>query len=153
MKRAFTATALPDGIAISTSGTISGTPTVNGTFNYTVTVLAALLSAADVTGTWKGAFDYSGTSIALTFNLKSTGDTVTGTIDGLPSSSAKIEDGKLQGEDVSFWITIDYQGQPLKLVYKGKVSSDQIQFSFGTDDGSCHRLRHFQLMTSFRRIW
>jgi hypothetical protein len=34
----FTATGLPNGLSISSSGTISGTPTVNGTFNYTVTV-------------------------------------------------------------------------------------------------------------------
>jgi len=34
----FSATGLPTGITISTSGTISGTPTVSGTFSYTVTV-------------------------------------------------------------------------------------------------------------------
>jgi len=34
----FAATGLPAGLAISTSGTISGTPTVNGTFSYKVTV-------------------------------------------------------------------------------------------------------------------
>src|ERR1035441_7949178 len=34
----FSATGLPAGITMSTGGTISGTPTVNGTFNYTVTV-------------------------------------------------------------------------------------------------------------------
>jgi choice-of-anchor A domain-containing protein len=34
----FTATGLPAGLSISTSGTISGTPTVSGTFNYTVTI-------------------------------------------------------------------------------------------------------------------
>jgi hypothetical protein len=34
----FTATGLPAGVTISSSGTISGTPTVSGTFNYTVTV-------------------------------------------------------------------------------------------------------------------
>jgi hypothetical protein len=34
----FTATGLPAGLTMSTSGTISGTPTVSGTFNYTVTV-------------------------------------------------------------------------------------------------------------------
>src|ERR1019366_6845713 len=34
----FSATGLPAGITMSTSGTISGTPTVNGTFNYTVTI-------------------------------------------------------------------------------------------------------------------
>jgi hypothetical protein len=34
----FTATGLPAGLSMSTAGTISGTPTVNGTFSYTVTV-------------------------------------------------------------------------------------------------------------------
>ncbi|MGD0632573.1 MAG: putative Ig domain-containing protein [Terracidiphilus sp.] len=34
----FTATGLPAGVTISSSGTISGTPTVSGTFNYTVTI-------------------------------------------------------------------------------------------------------------------
>ncbi len=34
----FTATGLPPGLSISSSGTISGTPTVSGTFPYTVTV-------------------------------------------------------------------------------------------------------------------
>nr|WP_294860262.1 choice-of-anchor J domain-containing protein [uncultured Fluviicola sp.] len=35
---AVTAGALPPGLTLSTSGTISGTPTATGTFNYTVTV-------------------------------------------------------------------------------------------------------------------
>jgi sugar lactone lactonase YvrE len=34
----FSATGLPTGLSISTSGVISGTPTVNGTFPYTVTI-------------------------------------------------------------------------------------------------------------------
>ena len=34
----FSATGLPTGLTMSTTGTISGTPTVTGTFNYTVTV-------------------------------------------------------------------------------------------------------------------
>ena len=34
----FTATGLPAGVTLSTSGVLSGTPTVSGTFNYTVTV-------------------------------------------------------------------------------------------------------------------
>jgi hypothetical protein len=34
----FSATGLPSGVTMSSSGTISGTPTVSGTFNYTVTV-------------------------------------------------------------------------------------------------------------------
>ena len=34
----FSATGLPTGLSMSSGGTISGTPTVSGTFNYTVTV-------------------------------------------------------------------------------------------------------------------
>ncbi len=34
----FSASGLPSGLTMSSSGTISGTPTVSGTFNYTVTV-------------------------------------------------------------------------------------------------------------------
>src|SRR5207248_2155400 len=34
----FSATGLPDGLSISAGGTIAGTPTVSGSFAYTVTV-------------------------------------------------------------------------------------------------------------------
>ena len=94
------------------------------------------LHASDVTGQWKGAFDFNGTSVPLTFNLKADGVVVTGTIDGLPSSPVDIHDGKIDGGVVSFWANSDYEGQTYKLVYKGKVSAGQIEFSFGTDDGS-----------------
>ena len=94
------------------------------------------LHAADVTGAWKGAFDFNGNSMPLTINLKSQGDIVTGTVEGLPTSPAEIHEGKLTGNEVDFWVDTDYQGQEYKLVYKGKLDGDQIDFNFGTDDGS-----------------
>jgi len=98
--------------------------------------LAAFVSAGDVTGTWKGAFDFNGDSIPLTFNLKTSGGALTGTVEGLPTSPTDINDGKLDGDAISFWLTTDYEGNPVKLVYKGKVAGDEIQFTFGTEDGS-----------------
>jgi hypothetical protein len=92
--------------------------------------------AADPSGTWKGAFDYQGSSIPLTINLRIAGNAVTGTVEGLPSTPAEIHDGTLAGDMVTFWINTDYQGQTYKLVYKGKVAADQISFDFGTEDGS-----------------
>jgi hypothetical protein len=92
--------------------------------------------AADPSGTWKGAFDYQGTSFNVTINLKIAGNSVTGTVEGLPSAPAEIHDGTLAGDMVSFWINTDYQGQTYKIVYKGKVAADQISFNFGTEDGS-----------------
>jgi hypothetical protein len=92
--------------------------------------------AADVSGTWKGAFDFQGSSIDLTLHLKIDGTTVTGTVEGLPTTPAEIHDGALAGDTVTFWVNTDYQGQTYKLLYKGKIAADQISFDFGTEDGS-----------------
>ena len=59
-----------------------------------------------------------------------------GTVEDCPAEPRRSRTVKLQGDNVSFWITIDYQGSPLKLVYKGKVAGDEIKFEFGTEDGS-----------------
>jgi len=94
--------------------------------------------AADATGTWKGSFDFQGTSVPLVFHLTVTGDAVTGTVEGLPTSPAEIHDGKVDADGVVFSVDTDYEGQTYKLVFKGKVSDagDEIAFTFGTDDGS-----------------
>ena len=93
-------------------------------------------SAPDVTGNWKGAFDFQGTNMPLQFHLTAKAGVVTGTVEGLPTTPAEIQDGKLDGDTVSFSVTTDYQGTPVKLVYRGKVSTDGIKFTFGTEDGS-----------------
>ncbi len=92
--------------------------------------------AADMSGTWKGAFDFQGSSVPLTLHLKLEGGKVTGSIEGLPTTPAEIHDGTVAGDTVSFWVNTDYEGQTYKLVYKGKIASDQISFDFGTEDGS-----------------
>jgi hypothetical protein len=92
--------------------------------------------ATNVTGTWKGAFDFQGTSMPLIFHLNLAGSAVTGTVEGLPTTTAEIHDGKVDGDAVTFWVNTDYQGTSYKLVFKGKVTEGQIEFSFGTDDGS-----------------
>ena len=98
-------------------------------------LLAGLASAADLTGTWKGAFSFNDQSVPLTLDLKGESQ-ITGSITGFPSGVTEIKDGKLDGENLSFWVMIQYEGMPVKLVYKGKVAGGEIQFSFGTEDGS-----------------
>ena len=99
-------------------------------------VMLSAAYASDPGGTWKGAFEFEGSSVALTFNLQTAGNTVTGTVEGLPTTPAEIHDGKLDGDTVTFWVNTDYEGQTYKLVYKGTMAGDQIGFMFGTDDGS-----------------
>ena len=95
-----------------------------------------LARASDISGTWKGTFDFEGSPQPLTLHLTESGATVTGTVEGLPNGPIEIHDGKVDGDTVTFWLNTDYQGATYKLVYKGKVSADGIKFSFGTEDGS-----------------
>jgi hypothetical protein len=97
---------------------------------------AVLLAAADPAGTWKGSFDFNGTSVPVTFNLKTSDTVVSGTVNGLPTDPSEIKDGKVDGDALTFWSMVDYQGNAIKLVYKGKIAGDQISFTVGTEDGS-----------------
>ncbi|MGA2774287.1 MAG: hypothetical protein ABSG26_26165 [Bryobacteraceae bacterium] len=99
-------------------------------------VLATLLYCADATGKWKGSLDAGGQTHDLTFDLKASGDTLTGAVSGLRGEASEVQDGKIQGDTVSFWAMGEYQGQPLKLVFKGQVLESEIHFTMGLDDGS-----------------
>jgi hypothetical protein len=89
-----------------------------------------------VTGVWKGSFDFNGNSMPVTFNLTSSGATLTGTVEGMGPAPVNIHDGEVDADGISFSIDVDYQGQTYTLAYKGKVTAGQIDFSFGTTDGS-----------------
>lgn len=91
---------------------------------------------ADVNGDWKGSFDLNGTPTDLTFHLKSSGNAVTGTIERAGAPPTEVHEGKIEGNTVSFWISVDYEGQSYTIVYKGKVTAGQIDFDFGTSDES-----------------
>ena len=97
--------------------------------------MAALLLGADVSGKWKGSFGGGGGDRDLTFDLKASGATLTGTVSGMLDKPIEIKDGKVEGDTVSFWLMSEYQGQPVKLVYKGAASASEIRFTMGTEDG------------------
>ena len=99
-------------------------------------VLATLLYCADATGKWKGTFDAPDGARELTFDLKASGDTLTGAVSGLAGEASEVKEGKIQGDTVSFWAMAEYQGQPIKLVFKGQVLESEIHFTMGLDDGS-----------------
>jgi len=101
-----------------------------------ITLMAGQLFAADLTGKWTGQFDFQGTPVPLTFDLKTTGNTLTGKVNGLPTSDAPLKDGKIDGNTVTFWMVTDYQGTDVKLVCTGKISEGTITVTMGTEDGS-----------------
>ncbi|MFN0112399.1 MAG: hypothetical protein ACKVZH_26375 [Blastocatellia bacterium] len=94
-----------------------------------VLALASLAWAADVTGKWTAQVPGRGGQTAEnTFDLKVEGDKVTGKIIS-PQGEAAIADGKVGGDDISFTVTREFQGNSFKMVYKGKVKGDEIAFT------------------------
>jgi len=105
---------------------------------WTLTLLLALLLpsflfGADVTGKWRGPMQSGDGEAVLT--LKSDNNTVTGTMLGIDGKEKPIIDGKLDGENISLTVATEWQGSPMKLFVKGKVSGEQMQINIAADNG------------------
>src|SRR5579864_2306264 len=92
--------------------------------------------AADVDGKWKGSLEGQNGSRELTFSLKADGGKLTGSVAGLLDKVLEINDGKVQGSTVTFSVMSEWEGNPVKLVYKGELAGDEIRFTMGTADGA-----------------
>jgi hypothetical protein len=90
-------------------------------------VAASTVLAADVTGTWKWSIERNGQTRETTLKLKQEGTKLTGTISGRNNTETPIEEGKVEGEEVSFKVTREFNGNTIVLQYKGKVSGDTIK--------------------------
>ena len=91
--------------------------------------------AADISGTWKATAEGPNGSMERTFVFKVEGNKVTGkTVSSMMGESA-IQDGKIDGDNVTFTINVKFGDQDMKLNYKGKVSGDTIKFTVENPGG------------------
>lgn len=91
-------------------------------------IWAVTASAADISGTWKGSAETANGTVERTFVFKVEGDKLTGETTSNMFGKSVIEDGKVEGDDISFSITVNIGGNGGKVLYKGKVSGDTIHF-------------------------
>jgi hypothetical protein len=68
--------------------------------------LAVAASAADISGTWKGTAKTPNGPVERTFNFKVDGNNLTGDTTSNMFGKSTIEDGKIDGDSVSFTITV-----------------------------------------------
>ena len=103
--------------------------------------LALLISLAaraedkkpEITGTWKSSFtNQNGQVRESVFKLKAEGEKLTGTVSGRQNDTA-IEQGKIKGEEVSFQVTREFNGNKMVFKYTGKVSGDTIKGKFESE--------------------
>lgn len=98
-------------------------------------LMLALVSsalAADINSKWKGIFE-GGPSGAIeqNFTFKVDGEKITGTMTDEFIGEAKITQGTLKGDDISFTVSGSGQMGEMTLSFKGKVTSaDEMHLTF-----------------------
>lgn len=93
----------------------------------TLFLLPAL--AADITGTWKGTAEGPNGSMERTFQFKQDGAKLTGEAISPMFGKSVIENGKVEGDAVSFQLTVKFQENELKISYAGKVSGNEMNLT------------------------
>lgn len=96
------------------------------------------LAATDVTGTWTGSVQMGdaggggGDGMQLTFTFKQDGAIVTGNVNGGQGDPLTINNGKIDGDKISF--TIDFNGTT--ITHEGTVNGDEIKLNSKSSDGN-----------------
>jgi hypothetical protein len=90
-----------------------------------LTALAAF--AADYSGTYKGDVDSSSGKIANTLVLKMSGSELTGTLTN-QFGVLPLQNGHVDGQDLFFVVIVKEEGDSFRMVYRGHIFSDEIQF-------------------------
>jgi hypothetical protein len=87
------------------------------------------LQAADVTGKWVGQVPgRDGNTMETTFTFKVAGDSLTGSMEN-QFGERELSDGKVIGDDISFNVNIEFNGNKMTLAYTGKVAGSEIKFT------------------------
>ena len=92
-------------------------------------LFAAVASAEDISGNWKGTAENQGATIERTFVFKVDGTKLTGETTSEMMGKSTIADGKIDGDNISFTITARFQDNEMKMNYKGKVTGDTIKLT------------------------
>ena len=98
-----------------------------------VGALTPALAVVNISGKWTGRGEQGPDWV---FKFKVDGSKVTGTMQGADGVERPINDGKLEGDALSFTVNSEWQGQAIKLVMKGKVSGEKIELRVDTEDGA-----------------
>ena len=96
----------------------------------TLLAIAAALPAfsADASGTWTASFDTQVGVQKYTYTFKVDGNKLTGRAKS-DNGDTEIQEGKVNGDQISFVENLNFQGMPLRIEYTGKLSGDEIKFT------------------------
>jgi hypothetical protein len=93
------------------------------------TLAAALAFAADVDGKWGGTISTPGGDFPVAFEFKSDGTTLTGTTMSPDGMSINIKDGKIDGDKITFGVSLDFGGMAIDIAYSGVVTPSEMKMT------------------------
>jgi hypothetical protein len=85
--------------------------------------------AADISGKWAGTAEGPNGALQRTFSFKVEGTKLTGETESEMIGKSVITDGKVDGDNITFSIKANFQGNEMTLNYTGKIVGDQIKLS------------------------
>lgn len=92
-------------------------------------VFSLAVLAADASGSWKASIETPNGTMENTFTFKVDGDKLTGTITMGQMGEGAISEGKADGDNVSFAVVREFNGNQFRINYKGKVSGDEMKIT------------------------
>ncbi|HEY7189268.1 MAG TPA: hypothetical protein VH436_22070 [Vicinamibacterales bacterium] len=90
---------------------------------------AAPALAHDVDGKWAGMVSTPMGDIPVAYEFKADGAKLTGSTTGPDGGQIAIKEGKVDGNTITFGVTLDFGGMTLDLNYKGVVSAGEIKMT------------------------
>lgn len=88
--------------------------------------------AADLSGTWKSEFDSQIGRQKYTYTLKQEGDKLTGKANSEVNGQKReteLSEGKVEGDKVSFVEMLNFNGNDIRITYKGTVANNEMKFT------------------------
>ena len=101
-------------------------------FAVTVPAFAASvldLRAAGIDGKWQAEVPGRDGPVPVTFNLKAEGQTLTGSISADVIGDTEIQEGKVDGEAVSFVQVLARGQRQIRFQYEGKLAGDSLELT------------------------
>ena len=98
-------------------------------------IFAGAVLAAVISGSWSGTMQMGDNPFTLTYAFKQDGEKLTGTVTGPQGDPLPLNDGKVMGDKVSFFVQVDMGGNPTKFASTGVIKGDEISLTTKAEGG------------------
>jgi len=98
-------------------------------------VVAGAALAADITGNWTGSMSMGDNQFTLSYTFKQDGETLTGTVTGPQGDPLPLQDGKVQGDKLSFYVQFEGPNGSMKISSEGAIKGEEITLTTKMEGG------------------